>query len=387
MASVKATLKPSCLQWARERAGFNTSDIARKIGVKEDKVIQWEQSGEISLSHAEKLASVTHTPIGYLFLPVPPIEKLPVSDFRTVQTQDIARPSPDLLDIVNDALRRQDWYRDYLISSGGEPLPFVKSLTLSSNIISSADLIRATVNWNSDLRTNASTWEIALSKQIDAIEETGVLVMRSGVVGNNGHRPLSVSEFRGFALSDSYAPLVFINGKDSKAAQIFTLAHELVHIWLGISGVSNLNQTYSPEIDTERFCNAVAAELLVPLAEIRTQWDKTQVPSEQVVRFVQYFKVSSLVILRRLRDADYLSADEFNRLYTDELVQFSQRPSATGGGNFYLTLRTRLGKRFTSALVESTLEGATLYRDAFHLLGVNNSVVVRRLAELGGAVS
>jgi transcriptional regulator with XRE-family HTH domain len=148
MASVKATLKPSCLQWARERAGFNTSDIARKIGVKEDKVIQWEQSGEISLSHAEKLASVTHTPIGYLFLPVPPIEKLPVSDFRTVQTQDIARPSPDLLDIVNDALRRQDWYRDYLISSGGEPLPFVKSLTLSSNIISSADLIRATVNWN-----------------------------------------------------------------------------------------------------------------------------------------------------------------------------------------------------------------------------------------------
>lgn len=385
MASLKTTLKPSCLRWARERAGLSTSSLARKIGVKEDKVVQWEQHGELSLSHIEKLANATHIPIGFLFLPEPPVEKLPVTDFRTVQTQKIPLPSPDLLDIVNDALRRQDWYRDYLLSSGGEPLTFVKSLVVSTDILGSAKRIRDVIKWNAELRTTASSWEAVLSKRIDNVEDTGVLVMRSGIVGNNTSRRLSVSEFRGFTLSDNYAPLIFINGKDSKAAQIFTLAHELVHVWLGVSGVSNLNQTYSAEIDTERFCNAVAAEILVPLAELQTRWDNAQSASNQVTRLVRHFKVSSLVILRRLLDAGYINRDEFNRLYTDELVQFSQRSSNAGGGDFYLTLRTRLGKRFTSALVESTLGGATLYRDAFHLLGVNNSDKIRKLAKRIGA--
>ncbi len=388
MTSVKTNLNPECLQWARDRAGLSTFDLAQKIGVTEDKIVKWEQSGELTLSQMEKLANVTHTPIGYLFLPNPPVEELPVSDFRTVQTQNIARSSPDLLDTVNDALRRQDWYRDYLRSVGGEPLTFVKSLTLESDIVDSAGRIRSVVNWSAELRAMAGSWEALLSRRIDAVEDTGVLVMRSGVVGNNGHRPLSVSEFRGFALSDTYAPLIFINSRDSKAAQLFTLAHELVHIWLGVSGVTNLNQTYSPDIATERFCNAVAAELLVPLEELRTQWDATQAASDQVTRLGRYFKVSSLVILRRLHDATYLDREEFSRLYTDELVQLSQlsqKSNDTGGGNFYHTLRTRLGKRFSAALVESTLEGATLYRDAFRFLGVSNSDTLRKFAASMGA--
>lgn len=384
---MKTTLQPNCLRWARERAGLSTHDLAHKIGVNEDKVLSWEQSGELTFSQAERLANATHTPVGYLFLPNPPIETLPVPDFRTVGTASRPQPSPALLDVVNEALRRQDWYRDYIRNNGGEPLAFVRSLSLTDDFVGAANSIRAIVAWDADSRAQANTWEAALSKQVDAIEDAGILVMRSGVVGNNTNRPLSVSEFRGFAISDDYAPLIFINGRDSKAAQMFTLAHELVHIWLGVSGVSNLDQTYSSGAETERFCNAVAAELLVPSEELRTQWKPFQQPSEQIPLLVRYFKVSSLVVLRRLRDAGFVTEEEFRRLYTDELTQFNQKPASTGGGNFYLTLRARLGKRFASALVESTLEGVTPYRDAFSLLGVANSERMQKLAAIIGGAS
>lgn len=385
-SKMKTKLQPDCLQWARQRAGLSTSDLAHKLGVKEDRVLDWEQSGELTLSQAERLASATYTPLGYLFLPKPPVEKLPVSDFRTVGTSGISQPSPALLDVVNEALRRQDWYRDYLRSNGGEALEFVGSLDLKSDTVRAADSIRTVVAWDARLRADSGTWERALSKQVDAVEDAGILVMRSGIVGNNTSRPLSVSEFRGFALSDAYAPLIFINGRDSRAAQMFTLAHELVHVWLGVSGISNLNQTYSQDIDTERFCNAVAAELLVPLKELQTRWSVSEPPSNQIPLLVRYFKVSSLVVLRRLRDANFVTLEEFARLYTDELAQFKRSASA-GGGNFYQTLRARLGKRFASALVESTLEGGTAYRDAFSLLGVANSEKMMKLAAFVGGAS
>jgi Zn-dependent peptidase ImmA (M78 family) len=212
--------------------------------------------------------------------------------------------------------------------------------------------------------------------------------MRSGIVGNNTHRSLDVTEFRGFALSDPYAPLIFINSKDAKAAQLFTLAHELVHIWLGVSGVSNLNLTYSPDVDVERFCNAVAAELLVPLDELQAEWSSRHDSVDKIPMTARHFRVSSLVILRRLLDAKYISREEFQRLYNDELAKMHQQDAATeGGGDFYRTLNTRLGKRFVSALIESTLEGGTPYRQAFQLLGVKNAEAVRKLASKLGAAA
>jgi len=383
---MKTEFQPQLLRWARERAGFNIPELGQKLGAAPEKVTAWEETGILTLSQAEKLAHVTHTPLGYLFLQEPPNEALPVSDFRTVGTQRIERPSPDLLELVEDCLRRQDWYRDYLIANAEDPLPFVASLEATARVSDAAERIRAVVHWDPALRAQARNWEEALTKQIAAVEQARIMVMRSGIVGNNTHRPLSVGEFRGFALSDSLAPLVFLNGKDSRAAQMFTLAHEIVHIWLGVSGVSNLRQTYAPNDTMERFCNAVAAELLVPLAELRTVWPQVE-QKNAGVRLTRHFKVSSLVILRRLRDANLISEAEFNARYSDELVQFSNAAATSGGGDFYKTLRARLGSRFTSALVESTLEGRTLYRDAFQLLGVSNAETVRKLGEALGVAA
>jgi Zn-dependent peptidase ImmA (M78 family) len=382
----KITLQPDCLKWARQRVNLSPAEIARKIGVKEETVLAWEQTGEITLVQAEKLAHVTYTPFGYLLLPQPPVEKLPVQDFRTFGSSGMPRVSPDLIDTLNEALRRQDWYREYLIENGIQPLAFVGSIQTSDPVDRAAGQIRSIISWDAELRSRSSNWEVALEEQVDAVESAGILVMQNSVVGQNSHRPLQVSEFRGFALCDNYAPLVFLNSRDSKAARMFTLAHEVVHIWLGESGVSNLNQTLplTGSVVVEQYCNAAAAELLVPQVEIEAQWSHVRLQTDPVKDLARYFKVSSLVILRRLRDARILSDEEFRRQYSDELSVIAQHTvdRKSAGGNYYHTLRSRLGKRFTSALVESTLEGATQFREAYELLGVRNTDTFKNFAQL-----
>jgi Zn-dependent peptidase ImmA (M78 family) len=368
---MKVTLVPQVLRWARERAGLSVRELAEKISAKPEQVRDWEQTGQLSFSRAEKLARVTHTPFGYLYLETPPEEKLPIPDFRTVAGKDVLRPSPDLLDVLSDALRRQDWFRDYLVAYGEEPLSFVGSVKLDQSPEEVAARIRDAIRLDTEVRSDARNWEEALRLQVEGMEESGVLVMRSGIVGNNTHRQLSVEEFRGFALSDPYAPLVFINSRDSKGAQMFTLAHELVHIWLGVSGVSNLEATYAPNHRVERFCNRVAAELMVPAVELRAEWQTARAQPKPLAGLAQRFKVSSLVLLRRLRDLRFISQAQFERQYSDEEKRFEERTAqSAGGGDFYLTQRTRTGRRFAKALIESVLEGRTTYRDAFQLLGI-----------------
>lgn len=144
--------------------------------------------------------------------------------------------------------------------------------------------------------------------------------MRSGIVGNNTHRPLSVDEFRGFVVADPYAPVIFINGKDARAAQIFTLIHELAHIWLGASGVSNerLGDTHHRDADVEKICNATAAEFLVPASELRTRWKGDIDFSTQVRDLTRVFKVSGVVIARRATELKLVSWEEFFAFYQRE---------------------------------------------------------------------
>jgi Zn-dependent peptidase ImmA (M78 family) len=181
------------------------------------------------------------------------------------------------------------------------------------------------------------------------------------------------------------APLVFLNGSDTKAAQMFTLAHEIAHIWLGESAVSNAEPSDVPDHRIERWCNEVAAELLVPLEVFQNDYDRNAGLRIEMDRLARRFKVSTLVILRRMRDAG-LSGVRFRETYDAE-VEKLRAISAGSGGNFYLTLGARASKRFARALVVSTLEGRSSYTEAFRLLGFKKMATFHELGRnLGLAI-
>lgn len=367
---MKITLHPDLLKWARERAGLSEAELAKKLNAKEKQVTQWEQDGEISAKRAEKLAHATHTPYGYLFLPAPPQEKLPVPDFRTLDDAPVQRPSPNLLDTIYGMQKRQDWLRDYLIEEGEDPKEFVGKFDLHAIPQEVANDMRQRLGLQSGWASRVKTWTDALVQLREHVEGLGILLVFNGVVNNNTYRKLDPQEFRGFALADEYAPLVFINAGDFKGAQMFTLAHELAHIWIGAEGVSNFENLQPPPIDTEIFCNKVAAEFLVPAAELQEIWHTASKREEPYQYLARQFKVSTIVAARRALDLGLVEQKEFFSFY-DHYKDDERRKAETksGGGSFWANQNVRIGRRFGSLVVSAAKSGKLLYQDAYSLLG------------------
>ena len=379
---IRVDLKPELLRWARERAGFDLRALADRF----PKLAAWEDGvARPTLKQIERFAKAMRTPVGYLFLQEPPVERIPIPDFRTRGNEYREHPSPDLLDTIYVCQQRQEWYRDFARSVGVEPLPFAGAARVTDDIVDTAARMRQTLEFDLEERRQTPTWTEALRRFISQADELGVLVMCSSVVLNNNRRHLEPDEFRGFAIADDLAPLVFINGADTKAAQMFTLAHELAHVWLGQSAVSDAQASLMPEHNVERWCNRVAAEMLVPLAVLRADYRKRAELRGEMDRLARRFKVSTLVILRRIHDAEGLTRQRFWGEYDKELERLCAIPKGKGG-DFYLTQAARVSKRFARALVVSTLEGQTLYRDAFRMLGFSRPETFRELGRSLGVL-
>ena len=382
---MRVAINNKLLSWARERAGMEQDALIGKF----KKLPEWE-AGETqpTLKQVEAFARAVHVPVGYLFLTEPPEESLPIPDFRTFAGQPVLRPSPNLLDTIYACQERQSWYRDFARVTQRPELEFVGTATVNMSQEDVAERIRCTLDFDIAARQGCQTWTDALRLFIRQADKIGVLVMVSGVVMSNNHRKLDPTEFRGFALSDPLAPLIFINGSDFKAAQIFTLAHELAHLWLGDSALSNIEAAPPQGFRQEEvWCNAVAAELLVPIASLRTELRTGELLSDTLSRLARKFKVSTLVILRRLLDAGQLDRSSFEVAWNQErkrLREIAQRGSS--GGNFYRTTISRVSPRFARALISSTLEGQTLFRDAYRMLGVAKSETFNNLGREVGVM-
>ncbi len=265
---VRVPVRPELLRWARERSGIDRETLLRPF----PHLDAWER-GEVSptLKQVERYARRTHVPVGYLFLEEPPEEVLPIPDFRTMGEAHVGRPSPDLLETIYICQDRQDWYRDHARRSGDPPLAFVGSASLRQDATTVAAEVRTALDFDLAERADLTRWTDALRLFVEQADGLGVLVMTNGVVGNNTRRRLDPQEFRGFALVDEYAPVIFVDGADTRAAQMFTLAHELAHVWLGQSALSDAHAAVVSDHATERWCNEVAAEILVPLDLVRQE--------------------------------------------------------------------------------------------------------------------
>lgn len=371
---MRVDVNPDVFQWAAERAGYSQDDLGRKF----PKYRDWIR-GEVrpTFKQIEAFAKATFVPMGYLFLSQPPLENIPIPDLRTVASRGMDSPSPHMLDTIYLCQRRQTWYRDFAKSMGEPPVSFIGSATLNSSIVETARTMRETLGFDIEMRSSCRTWTEALRRFIQHAEEQGVLVMVSGVVGSNNHRKLDPEEFRGFSLSDEYAPLIFINGADTKAAQMFTLAHELAHLWLGESALTDVGLSTSSSNNIEQWCNAVAAEYLVPIESLQEMLPSTD-PLDEIESLTRHFKVSSLVIIRRIYDANRINYETFQEVYSNELQRLMEMPGSSGG-DFYLTQSARFGKRFSRAIIISALEGQTLFRDAFQMLGIKKENTFREL--------
>lgn len=375
---MNATLNPEVLQWARKKAGLSEETLAEKIGVQLGLVMEWEKTGSIPFSIVEKLAQKTRTAFGFLFLKEPPQQSLPIADFRCVNDARPSTPSDDLLDVIYDAQHKQHWYREYLISQKAKPLQFVGKFSIKTPAKETAADIRSTLNIGPALAAKTTKWEETIKYTIEAAEEHGILVLRSGYAGGYTGKTLDVDEFRGFAISDEYAPLVFVNGADAPAAQIFTLSHEIAHIWVGETGVSNLERTYSIDSTTEKYCNRVAAEVLLPLEEIQTSWQGEIDDTCEIDRLSYKYKISRVVVARRARDAGLLTEETFNSYY--KLIARKSKKSKSSWSDFYANEKYRNSRTFSIAILQEARAGRVMERDAMHFLGIKKESTLRKYA-------
>ncbi|MBN2326322.1 MAG: ImmA/IrrE family metallo-endopeptidase [Candidatus Omnitrophica bacterium] len=384
-------INPKIIRWALERCDLSLTEISKKVDVAVERMESW-LSGEAhpTFNQIMKLANGLHIPYGYLFLSKPPKEELVLPDLRALRRSRSQKLSPEFHEVLDSALRKQDWYRDYLIAEGAGPLEFVGRFSMEDPIEEAANGIINVFGIDAEMRKQAKNWEQFLQNMIFRIEHGGVIVLRSRYAGNNTNRTLSVDEFRGFAISDKYAPFIFINGNDAKAAQIFTTVHELAHIMIHESGVSNLDlrRGTSPSSKIESFCNQAAAEVLVPKKLFYREWKQAADLNNNLSHLSRTFRVSNLVVLKRAYDLEKINREEYHEAYDRWAEDYKNREkkstAKSRGGDFYRSLFVRNSPLLSSCIVSAALEGKLLYRDAASLFDSQNTTLITKAAnELG----
>ncbi|MDV5354843.1 ImmA/IrrE family metallo-endopeptidase [Enterobacter asburiae] len=377
-----ANINTVMLTWARERSGCSVSDFAHKLLIDEERLLKWE-SGEqtLTFNQAMQFADKAHVPFGYLFLLHPPVETLLIPDLRTVEGKPVNRPSAELLDVVKLMLQRQEWYREYLKQQFIEPNPYVGRFSVQDDVKTIVESIRKVLNLASHpKRGNSDDYYRDL---VNRIESVGILVMRQA---NLGHftRPLRVEEFRGFAITDEYAPIIFVNHADAPGARLFTLIHELCHIWIGQSGISD-GDTHASRSE-EVLCNAVAAELLVPAEEFQLLWQQDKENWQDNLPLLEnHFRISSWVLARRALTLGFIQHDDYSSFIAKLKAAWLEREkSEKGGPTYYKTKKAQISQPFSRAVVGQALSGQLLLREASMLLdGIKPAKIPGFAKELG----
>ncbi|MDD7219740.1 MAG: ImmA/IrrE family metallo-endopeptidase [Clostridia bacterium] len=388
MASINVTIKPEIISWVLQTVQFeNVASSAIEL------LNKW-QSGEKTptFNQVEDISKKTNIPFGYFFLDKPPVEQCPIVDYRTANSIAIPEPSRNLMDTLDLMIDIQNWMTDYVIENGQDELFYVGSAAAKKDIKSIAEDMRKALEIQKEWYTTSSGAADSFRLLKGKLDNLGIVVMMSGIVGNNTHRKLNVEEFRAFTLVNKYAPLIFINTCDSDTGKLFSLLHELTHIWIGVNSfynddISNCNNDSA----TEQICNAVAAEILVPDDMFAMEWEKTSGNNlEKLENLSKYFRCSQYVIARKALSAEKISYKIYSEIVSVLNKQYKewtekQKERKNPGGDFYKNLESKLDHRFVYSLAASAREGRTQYTEVYRLTNTNRKTFGKLLADIGGA--
>lgn len=361
MMSISIPYNPQLLKQAADAAGGF-------IWEKFPALNEWiSEEKKPTVNQLAEFAKKVNVPFGYFFLKQLPLRENTVPLFRTGSGKPVYKYSVNLQETIDIIKMRQDWLNGYFKREKMSPLSFVGSVKIEAGVKEISNKIRRKIdlalNWAAGI-SDKNKVLIGLIKKIEAI---GIFVVVNGVINNNNNRVLDRNEFQGFALSDKYAPFIFLNGKDYKAAQIFTLMHELAHIWLGVTAISDFEKMQPASNETEQLCDAIAAELLVPEDELRKNYARLPNKENAIVQLSRLFKVSQIVIARRLLDIGILSKAKFFAFYNAQKMSWDEDKNKSSGGDFYLNQPYKVGSAFFRTIDNAAKSGKLLYSDAYRL--------------------
>ncbi|MGZ9790181.1 ImmA/IrrE family metallo-endopeptidase [Staphylococcus hominis] len=376
-------IEKEVLDWAIVKSNKEYEVIQKKF----PKIEEWRlNKTKPTFKQVEGLSSFLNVPFGYLLVDTPPKEDIELLKFRTVNSEERKHTSRELIDTINDMEIKQEWMKEYLVSEGYEKNHIVERLNSNLNPTELAkelrSLIDLPVEWYKE--SNKSNAFAYLRRKISY---NGILVMQNGIVKNNTHRALDVEEFRAFCLIDDYAPLIFINTKDSENGKIFSLLHELVHIGLGIENIYNETDIIHEHSELEAICNKVAAEILVPTDKFIHKWENESLTREKdkIESLSNEFVASKIVLARKALDQKLID----NNLYTEivdetkKTIEKLYKPKSSGG-NAINNAKSRIDTNFAIAVSDGLKSGKALYSDIYKLTGINNKMFNKVIERLEG---
>ena len=377
----KAYITPNVLKWARESARMSEEIAASKVSVSVEKLKEWENGTQQPTIHqAETLAKAYRRPFALFFLPEIPRDFQPLQDFRRKTAKPLGTAS---IFIIREIQQKQAWISEVYEENHDKKLSFVGKYSIKDNPIEVADDIITTL----DISPFHYSLEKPIREWIDKAESRGIFISRTSFI--HSRLKLDSEELQGFTISDQYAPFVFVNSEDWDAPQLFTLVHELAHIWIAESGISN---EIEPEIrfkdilhPIELFCNEVAANALMPISIIRSLNAHIFDSTKDVFKTAKAFGISSFALLYRAFNLDLINIERYRSLKDEAQKEFegyllreeekkAKKTEPTGGPNPYLLRLNKNGRLFTQIVLDAFRGGFIDPAQASNLLNtqVNN---------------
>ena len=382
------------LRWARNEAGLSVTDAAKRarIGALKprgntpglepwERLKQWEEGSVTpSFRQLSNIAKAYRRPVLTFFLPAPPHKASALADYRTVGDHAAnLQQSPEFAALMRRIKALQLSVKELMFESESQPIDFVSNGAITRSIVSAVSSIRNHLGFSFYDQQKVSNSRRLFAVLRDKIENLGIFVVLEGNLGSY-HTAIPANVFRGVAISDNIAPFIVVNPNDSLAARVFTLVHELVHVWLGNTGISNLDYLSEEQnnyIENEHYCNRVSAEFLVPKTQLTSTWQAGMSDREladYIDRAARLFKVSGICVARRLLDLHLVSSDKYWSFYDDYLEDLRRYKAALqksdNGPSPAIMNKFRLGGLLALTVISAAQGGRISELDASQLLRV-----------------